>query len=223
MIQTVTAPPEGVSEIAYEDSLFDANNRQAAANHALLERHGITALELVGPIGSGKTTLITRLVERLSPSRSLAVINGDPATTEDVLPVSALGVPVVQIQADAGHLDASLVARGLERLPLASTDLIFIENVGNFIGSAHFALGSRARIVVISCTEGPWMVRKHPDLFRGARLVVINKQDLADAVEVDCLALARDVHRLKPDLPVVVASCRTGRGLGAVATILDTF
>ena len=109
------------------------------------------------------------------------------------------------------HLDANLVGKGLRKIELENLKLIFIENIGNLICPAEFPLGSKARVVVVSVTEGPWMVRKHPHMFLGAQIVVINKIDLAEAMEVSVEQLINDVHTLKPDIKVIPTSCkRTG-------------
>jgi hydrogenase nickel incorporation protein HypB len=223
MIQTITAPPDVPVEVTLEDSLFDENDRKAEENRRVLERHGITAIDVMGAIGSGKTTLITRLAERLRHRRRMAVINGDPITADDVIPIAELGVPVIQIAANACHLDADLVSQGLARLDLAHLELVIIENVGNLICPGSFALGSKGRIVVVSLTEGPWMVRKHPNMFLGARLVVLNKQDMEGVMGVDCDALVADLHRLKPDIRVHRTSCRTGEGLDDLAAAVESF
>jgi Ni2+-binding GTPase involved in maturation of urease and hydrogenase len=53
-------------------------------------------------------------------------------------------------------------------------------------------------------------------MFLGAQLVVINKVELAEIMDVSVEALIRDVHTLKPDLPVIPASCKTGQGLDEI-------
>ncbi len=219
---------EATEEVAEKEQelvhdVLDAAAELARDNRRRLDAHRITAIDVMGAIGSGKTTLIGLLAAKLGPQRRIAVINGDPTTATDVEPIAALGVPVVQIAAHACHLDAGLVARGLGMLDLDHLDLILIENVGNLICPAEFPLGAKARLVVVSVTEGPWMVRKHPHMFRGADLVVINKLDLAPVMTVDVDALIADVHALKPDLPVRMTSCRTGAGLADVAAALLEF
>jgi hydrogenase nickel incorporation protein HypB len=77
-------------------------------------------------------------------------------------------------------------------------------------------------MVVVSVTEGPWMVRKHPHMFLGAQIVVINKIDLANAMGVSVQALTNDVHTLKPDITVIPTSCKTGEGIDRVAETLLT-
>jgi hydrogenase nickel incorporation protein HypB len=220
MIQIETNPEE-IYDIELEQSLLEANKVLADKNRALLDKHGTTALDFMGAIGSGKTTLITRLAEKLKDRMGMAVFNGDATTSEDADPIARLGVPVVQIATINGcHLDANVVGKACANIDLAKTKLIFIENIGNLICPAEFPLGSKARVVVVSVTEGPWMVRKHPHMFLGAELVVINKSELAEIMDVSLDQLAQDVHRLKPGLKVVATSCKTGAGIDEVVSAI---
>jgi hydrogenase nickel incorporation protein HypB len=221
MIASIEASPAEIYDIELEHSLLEANARLADENRALLDRHSVTAIDFMGAIGSGKTTLITRLAEKLTPKIGVVVFNGDATTIPDYERASHQGVPVVQIATVNGcHLDANLIAKALEKTELDKTRLIFIENVGNLICPAEFPLGSKARVVVISVTEGPYMVKKHPHMFLGADIVVINKTDLAAAMEVSVDELIRDVHTLKPSTRVFPISCKNGTGINEVATAL---
>jgi hydrogenase nickel incorporation protein HypB len=221
MIETIEAAPDEIYDIELEHSLLEANAQLAKRNRALLNQHGVTAIDVMGAIGSGKTTLIGGLVEKLRHRFGVAVFNGDATTSTDADAIASQGVPVVQIATVNGcHLDANLVGKALQKISLDGLRLILIENIGNLICPAEFPLGSKARVVVVSVTEGPYMVRKHPHMFLGAQLVVVNKIDLAGAMEVSVEALAQDVHRLKPDLAVIPTSCKTGEGLDQVVTAL---
>src|ERR1700736_1238631 len=218
MIQTIEASPDEIYDIELEHSLLEANAQLAKENRALLDRHGVTAIDVMGAIGSGKTTLIGRLVEKLKDRFGVAVFNGDATTSDDANVIASQSVPVVQIATVNGcHLDANLVGKALKKTSLDNLRLIFIENIGNLICPAEFPLGSKARVVVISVTEGPWMVRKHPHMFLGAQIVVINKLDLAEAMGVSIAALSNDVHTLKPDIQVIPTSCKTGEGVDTLA------
>jgi hydrogenase nickel incorporation protein HypB len=214
MIQTIEASPDEIYDIELEHSLLEANAKLAKENRSLLDRHGVAAIDVMGAIGSGKTTLIGRLVERLRDHFGVAVLNGDATTSTDADLIAGQNVPVVQIATINGcHLDANLVGKALRKIDLTQLKLIFIENIGNLICPAEFPLGSKARLVVVSVTEGQYMVRKHPHMFLGADLVVINKVDLATAMEVSVDDLIADVHKLKPDIEVVPTSCKNGLGL----------
>jgi hydrogenase nickel incorporation protein HypB len=221
MIPVIEAQADEIYDIELEHSLLEANAKLAKENRALLDRHGTTAIDFMGAIGSGKTTLIAKLVEKLKGKLGVAVFNGDATTSEDADAIARQNVPVVQIATINGcHLDANLVGKGLNQIELGSVKLLFIENIGNLICPAEFPLGSKARVVVVSVTEGPWMVRKHPHMFLGSQIVVINKIDLAEAMGVSVTDLTNDVHKLKPDIKVIPTSCKTGGGVDEVVNAL---
>jgi hydrogenase nickel incorporation protein HypB len=221
-IPRIEASPEEIFDIELEHSLLEANAKLAEQNRILLKSHGITAIDFMGAIGSGKTTLIARLAEKLKNDGGIAVFNGDATTSDDQNLVARTGVQVVQLATVNGcHLDANLVGKALRKIELDGLRLLFLENIGNLICPAEFPLGANARVVVISVTEGPWSVRKHPHMFLGAQIVVINKIDLAAAMEVSVESLAADVHKLKPDTKVIATSCKTGAGIDEVAAALQ--
>lgn len=218
---TIQAQPDEIYDIELEHSLLEANEKIAVQNRALLDQHGTTAIDFMGAIGSGKTTLITRMVEMLKDRVGVAVFNGDATISTDADAIAAMDVPVVQIATINGcHLDANVVQKGLKQIDLSKLRLILVENIGNLICPAEFPLGSKARVVVISVTEGPYMVKKHPHMFLGAEVVVINKIDLAGVMGVSVEELTRDVHTLKPDIKVIPTSCKTHAGLSEVAETL---
>ncbi len=161
-------------------------------------------------------------MERLSPRHGVAVIAGDVATTHDAERVTGKGaVKVLQINTGGMcHLDAIVVHQALLKLPERGIDLLFIENVGNLICPAPFALGGEARVVVASATEGAHVVSKHPAMFQSADLVVLNKTDLAGAVNVDLDQPAAELAELRPGLPVVRTNLMTGDGVDAVLRAL---
>ena len=68
--------------------------------------------------------------------------------------------------------------------------MLFIENVGNLVCPALFDLGERAKVVILSVTEGEDKPLKYPHMFQAADLMVINKIDLLPHVDFD-LSVAR--------------------------------
>jgi hydrogenase nickel incorporation protein HypB len=221
MIPIIEASPEETYDIELEQSLLQANAKLAKENRAQLDHHGITAIDFMGAIGSGKTTLISRMVAKLKDQLNIAVFNGDATTADDVNLIAKQGVPTIQLATINGcHLDANLVGKALQKVDLKSTDLILIENIGNLICPAEFPLGSKARVVVVSVTEGPYMVKKHPHMFLGAEIVVVNKCELAEVMGIQVEQIAQDVRTLKPDIKVIATSCKTGAGLDEMASAL---
>jgi len=103
---------------------------------------------------------------------------------------------------------------------LKNISLLFIENVGNLICPAEFPLGSDKRVVIVSVTEGPYMVVKHPFIFMEADVVAVNKVDLATPMGVDVNGLEKDVRTINPKAIVVATNCRSGEGVDGVAKAL---
>ncbi|HON41130.1 MAG TPA: hydrogenase nickel incorporation protein HypB [Methanoculleus sp.] len=211
-------------DIHLEKDIYEANNRLADANAAHLQDHGVRAFDLLGAIGSGKTSLIERLVP-LIRERGLraGAIAGDVYGDDDFQRIVALGIPAYN--ANTGkecHLDAHLVEHALEQMPLDDIDILFIENVGNMVCPTDFRLGAEKRIVVVSSTEGDDVVNKHPMMFRGGDIGVINKIDLAPFVGANLDRMESDIRRYNPGMKVFRTNLKTGDGLeGLLDTILE--
>jgi len=217
----VKAEEGEIYDVELAEDLLKANRRLAEENKRFLQEHGVKATDVMGAIGSGKTSLIEKLVGLLKAKYGIAVFKGDLTTTIDAELIARHGVEVVAINTGKEcHLDANLVGKALRRLDLKGVDLLFIENVGNLICPAEFPLGSDKRVVVVSVTEGPYMVVKHPFIFMEADAVVINKVDLAEAMSVDVKRLEKDVKTINPKTAVVATNCRSGEGVEDVVKAL---
>ncbi len=203
------------------EDLLKANRSLAEENRRFLQKNGVRAIDIMGAIGSGKTSLIEKLVQQLKNRYKIAVFKGDLTTTIDAELIARHGVETVAINTGKEcHLDANLVKKALMKLDLKNLDLLFIENVGNLICPAEFPLGSDKRVVVVSVTEGPYMVVKHPFIFMETNVVAINKVDLATAMDVDVKRLKKDVKTVNPKAIVVATNCRTGKGVEEVVKAL---
>ncbi|HEX9935414.1 MAG TPA: hydrogenase nickel incorporation protein HypB, partial [bacterium] len=170
---------------------------------------------------SGKTTLVQQMVIHLSGKAKTAAIAGDLTTTIDADRIQQAGAEVVQINTGKEcHLDANLVHRALSELNLKALDVVFVENVGNLICPGEFPIGAHDRIVVVSTTEGPYMIRKHPYIVMETSVVVVNKIDLAEIMGVDLGQLRKDAQDVKPGIGVVFTNARTGQGVPDLLQLL---
>ncbi len=195
--------------------VLDRNDRLAARNRACLRELGLPAVNLVSSPGSGKTTLVEKTVSALAGKVPTAVIVGDLATARDAERIKSAGAPVVQITTGtACHLDAAMVARGMESLDLTGCRLLLIENVGNLVCPADFDLGEDRRVVLLSVTEGEDKPLKYPPIFRWATAVVVTKLDLAEATGVDLGLLRSNIASVAPRARVFELSAKTGLGMG---------
>jgi len=219
--KVIKAEEGEIFDIELEEDLLKKNKELAQGNKRLLDKHKILAVDVMGSIGSGKTSLIKHLASRLKENYSLGVIAGDLTTTIDADRIRDEGVEVVQVNTGKEcHLDANLIGKALKKFDLEALNILFIENVGNLICPADFPLGSHKRIVVISVTEGPWMVIKHPYIFLEADLVAINKIDLTKSMGVSPQKLTEDIHKINPTVKVVQTNCIKGEGVGEIVEAL---
>ncbi len=219
--EVIKAEEGEIFDIELSEDLLKENQRLAEENKRLLNANGAKSVDVMGSIGSGKTSLIEKMVQLLKNRYQIAVFKGDLTTTIDAELIARHGVETVAINTGKEcHLDANLVKKALQKLDLKRINLLFIENVGNLICPAEFPLGSDKRVVVVSVTEGPYMVVKHPFIFMEADVVAINKVDLAQAMNVDVNKLEKDVKTINPNAAVVATNCRTGEGVNGVAKAL---
>lgn len=208
-------------EIELTGDILAAQEQMAAELRAEFAHFGIRAFNFMGAIGSGKTLLIQRIIQQISDKYQLGAVAGDVAGRDDYEKFISMGIPAVNLNTETQcHLDAHLVEHALEELPLAELDILFIENVGNLVCPADFPLGVERNVVVISTTEGEDMVRKHPKIFAQADLVILNKIDLAELVEVDPQEIVADYRRLNPHGAILMTDAKHGRGIEAILAAL---
>ena len=205
-----------MTTIAVEQRILNANDQIAAENRAALDAAGTLAINVMASPGAGKTSLILATAARLPADVRPAVIEGDLASRIDADTMTAAGIDVVQINTGGScHLDAPMVRTALPELLAGRPDLLFIENVGNLICTAEFALGSHLNLVVASAPEGHDKPYKYPGMFAAADAVVLNKADVMAVFDFDVDFFQRGLAMVNQHAPLFVVSCRTGDGLDA--------
>jgi hydrogenase nickel incorporation protein HypB len=200
--------------ITLEADVLAKNNRLAERNRGWLAGRNILALNLVSAPGSGKTTILERTIRALGSDLTLSVIEGDQETVNDARRIQATGCRVVQINTGTGcHLDAAMVARGLQQLDSPTNSVLFIENVGNLVCPALFDLGERVKVAIVSVTEGEDKPLKYPHMFRASEMIILNKMDLLPYVPFDLQRFLEYVERVNPGARVVQVSALREDGM----------
>jgi hydrogenase nickel incorporation protein HypB len=207
---------DGPRTIELQQKVLAKNDDLARANREWLARRQIFAVNLMSSPGSGKTTLLERTMRELNGKVAISVVEGDQETALDAARILAAGSSVVQINTGAGcHLDAQMLASGLESLDPPSGSVVMIENVGNLVCPALFDLGEQARVVLASVTEGADKPLKYPHMFRQADLVLLTKTDLLPYVDFDLREYASGLRKVTPDALLLQVSATTGEGMHA--------
>jgi hydrogenase nickel incorporation protein HypB len=199
-------------------NLLAANDHQADHNREHFDAWRLLCLNVMSSPGAGKTSLLEQTLTVLSADLAMAVLEGDMTTQLDAERLEAVGVPVVPITTGrACHLDAAMVSGGLKllrhRLEPASLDLLWVENVGNLVCPAEFAVGEHRKVALLSVTEGDDKPLKYPVMFREADCVLITKTDLLPYLPVDIDRIETHIRQVNPRCTVLRVSASSGEGL----------
>jgi hydrogenase nickel incorporation protein HypB len=212
-----------VKVITVGEDILGANEAKAKVNKELLDRYGVMTINIMSSPGAGKTSLIMQTIEHLKDKVRIGVIEGDVASSVDADKISKEGIPVIQINTAGGcHLDANMVESALAGLPLEEIDLLFIENVGNLICPNAFILGEDRRVMISSMPEGDDKPQKYPAMFTDTDIVLLNKTDLQPHLDFDTESFGKTVTGLNPDVIIFPISCKTGEGMDAWFSWLDS-
>ena len=182
-----------------------------------------------GPVGSGKTALIERLLETFSGEGvEAAVITNDLVTDEDaerlrrggrlpperILAVQAGACPHTVIREDP---TPNLAAADRLDRQFPDLDLVLLESGGDNLASTFSLDLVDWWMFVIDVSGGDDIPRKRGPGVVKSDLLVINKIDLAPHVGVDLERMFDEATRVRGNAPVLGTNCRAGQGIGAVA------
>ncbi|MHC1714995.1 MAG: hydrogenase nickel incorporation protein HypB [Acidaminococcaceae bacterium] len=203
-----------MSEIKVVTNILKANDELTAINKEKLDEKNIYVINLMSSPGSGKTSILEKIITRLRPELKIAVIEGDLYTTMDAERIESQGVPVVQINTGgACHLDAYMIRDALSGLSLDGLELLVVENVGNLVCPAEFEIGEDIKITVLSTTEGNDKPLKYPLAFEKSGAVILNKIDLLPYTNFDKKRFYEDVRSINDSIVFFETSCTKDEGL----------
>ncbi len=201
-------------EIKIMKNILDANDKLAAENREFFSKKKIMAVNIMASPGSGKTSVILKVIENIGKETGISVIEGDIASSIDADKIDTLGIPVVQINTGGGcHLDANMIKAAVEDMPVRESSILFIENVGNLVCPSSFDLGESLKLVIASVPEGHDKPYKYTSMFEGADVIILNKVDLMPYIDFDRDSFYKGIRALNEKAPVFEISCRTGDGV----------
>jgi hydrogenase nickel incorporation protein HypB len=197
-----------------QQSLLQKNDALAARNRAWLAGREVLMLNLVSSPGSGKTSLLERTIRDLKGKLPVTVIEGDQATANDGERIAAAGAQAIQVNTGTGcHLEADMIERALGELKPKPGSVVMVENVGNLVCPALFDLGEKAKVAILSVTEGEDKPIKYPHMFRAASLLLLNKTDLLPHLDFDVAKAMDYARQVNPAIEIIQVSAKTGDGM----------
>lgn len=203
-------------DVQIMENLYSENDKVADEIRSGLAARGIYAVNVLGAPGAGKTSALIRIVQGLADVKPY-VIEGDIQSDIDARKLNDLGIESVQINTHgACHLEGGQIRAMLPSLSLDKPGILFVENIGNLVCPAEFAIGEHVKVLVCTVADGADKPYKYPLAFEKAAAVLLNKIDLLPYVDFDLDYFRNGVRALNPDAPVFLVSARTGEGFSEV-------
>ena len=203
--------------------IFTENELRAQKLRQDLHSRRIFSVNVLGGgAGAGKTSVITGLIQRMQGIRCV-VIEGDLESDIDTQKLTALGVTAYQFNTHGScHLETVMIESVLEKIEIQAESILFIENIGNLVCPSDYDIGEHIRLLICSTPEGSDKPYKYPYSFQRTDAVVMNKSDLADAVEFDESYFLCGMRAVHQDVPYFRVSSKKGDGLDELAQWLKT-
>ena len=207
--------------IEIKRSIFDDNDRRADILRQDLKAQHLFLLNLMSSPGSGKTTTLKGIIERVKDELKLGIMEADIDSDVDAKTISETNTKVIQLHTGGMcHLDCDMTRQGLEEFGTSELDTVILENVGNLVCPAEFDTGAVKNAMILSVPEGDDKPLKYPLIFKVCDIVIINKIDVLPYFDFSIEKVVERVHALNPKALIFPISARTGEGVDAVASWL---
>ena len=204
--------------IEIKQSIYADNDREAERIRQNLKEKKTFLLNLMSSPGSGKTTMLTKVLGELKAEMKIGVIEADIDSDLDAHTIANMGVDAIQLHTGGMcHLDAGMTEQGLNEIGAENYDLVVLENVGNLICPAGFDTGAAKNIMILSVPEGHDKPLKYPLIFTVCDALVINKIDVLPYFDFDMEKVVEYAHQRNPKLKIFPISAKTGEGVAALS------
>lgn len=210
---------EKVKVIEIHENIFGENTKEADRIREELSNKGVFFINVMSSPGSGKTTTLSTLINKIKDEIRIAEMDVDIESTIDAQRVAdATGVRSMQIH-NGGlcHIDADMTARAIKEFGVQDTDLLILENIGNLVCPAEFDTGAHKNLMILSVPEGDDKPLKYPLMFSNCDVVLINKIDTIAYFDFDFEKAKERILHLNPEAIILPVSGKTGEGIDVLA------
>jgi hydrogenase nickel incorporation protein HypB len=208
--------------IEVKEEIHADNERVARELRTRLAERKKLLVNLMSSPGAGKTRTILKTIEALRDRFRIGVLEADIDSKVDAELIAARGISAVQLRTGGFcHLDASMVAKGLEAFDLDALDVVIIENVGNLVCPAEFDTGAMKNVMILSVPEGDDKPLKYPLMFTVSDVLLVNKMDYLEISDFNLGLLRQRALALNPRIQIFEISAKTGQGVDRWAAWLS--
>ncbi len=184
-----------------------------------------------GPVGSGKTALLTAICKVMRDHYNIAVVTNDIYTKEDaqflirnkaleeerIMGVETGGCPHTAIREDAS-MNLAAVKEMQDRHE--GLELVLIESGGDNLSATFSPELSDLTLYVIDVCAGDKIPRKGGPGITKSDLLVINKVDIAQHVGASLEVMDRDSKKMRGERPFIMANVETGKGVQRIVEFI---
>lgn len=200
--------------IEVKQSVFEDNNKDANKLREECKDKGVFLLNVMSSPGAGKTTTLSRTLERLKDTMRIGIMEADIDSDVDAKTISEYGVRTIQLHIGGMcHLDADMTRQGLHEMGMEDLDLTVLENVGNLVCPAEFDTGSTKNVAILSVPEGDDKPLKYPLMFQVCDVVLINKMDVLPYFDFDVDKCKKNILYRNPNAKIFEVCAKTGEGI----------
>lgn len=210
-----------VRVIKVNENVFSDNDKEANLLREKLRKNKTFMINFMSSPGSGKTTLVTRLINELKDEFKIMAMDVDIETSIDASRIAKSGVKTIQIH-NGGlcHIDADMTNRCIEKENIDGVDLLILENIGNLVCPAEFDTGAHKNIMLLSIPEGDDKPLKYPLMFTKSDIVVITKVDTLKIFNFDIEKCKENIKKLNPNAIILLVSSKTGEGFSELTSLI---
>ena len=206
-----------ISTIELKKSILEDNDADAEKLRAELNARGVYYINLMSAPGSGKTSLLVKLIGALKDRCAVGVMEADIDGDVDAYTVREAGAEAIQLHTGGMcHLDADMSRQGFKEF-CTSADVVFLENIGNLVCPAEFDTGASLNMMILSVPEGHDKPLKYPLVFQVCDVMIVNKIDVLPYFDFDMEKVTAYARKRNPNIRIFPISAKTGEGIDVLA------
>lgn len=210
---------DSIKVIEVKQSVFENNNKDADRLRKQLKEEKTFLLNLMSSPGSGKTTTLLALADKLKGEMKIGVMEADIDSSVDAEAMTRAGIKTIQLHTGGMcHLDADMTRQGIREFGTKDLDLVVLENVGNLVCPAEFDTGSVKNVTILSVPEGHDKPLKYPLMYEICDLLIINKVDVMPYFDFDKDKVIEYAKHRNPNIDIIFISAKTGEGIDELAS-----
>jgi len=143
-----------IRTIDLKRTILEDNDADAKKLRSELDAARVFYINVMSAPGSGKTSLLVKLIGALKDKCAVGVMEADIDGDVDAYTIREAGAQSIQLHTGGMcHLDADMSRQGFKEFG-TKEDIVFLENIGNLVCPAEFDTGAHLKMALLAIPEG---------------------------------------------------------------------